>query len=330
MKSIIKFLLIQAFLLILLYIGACKSDDNPIIPVPPPTCDDNLKNGDETGVDCGGSCIPCAPLNQVTIPSTGFSSPQPYEGYELIWSDEFDGSTIDDSKWNFNLGTGCPTLCGWGNNEEQAFSDRTSNLFFQEGNLVIAARKELISGKEFSSARINTDDKFEMKFGRIDIRASMPSALGTWVALFMLNKDYSIADPGALWPSGGEIDIMEYLGENHNEILGTGHYGTDFPANHRFNSEYFQSLNNESFAEVYYVFSIIWEQNKITWLVNDIPYHKMTPELTLSNGQPYPFNDEFYFIFALSVGGNLPQSAPDPTAFPTFLVIDYIRVFKEK
>ncbi len=323
-----KFLTLLCFAIFLLL--ACSGNEDPIIPVPEPTCADNLKNGDETDVDCGGSCQPCDVTKELNIPTSGYSTPSTYDGYDLIWSDEFDNAFLDDTKWSYNLGTGCPSLCGWGNNEQQSFTDKSTNLFFKDGNLIISARNEITSGKNYSSARINTDDKFETKFGRIDIRASMPSATGTWVALFMLNKKYSIAEPAAYWPNGGEIDIMEYLGEDPNDILGTGHYGTDFPTNHRFDSKHFEALNEESYDEVFYVFSIIWENDNITWLVNDQPYHSITPETTSAKGQPYPFNDEFFFVFALSVGGNLPQSMPNPTDFPTYLIVDYIRVFQEK
>ena len=293
-----------------------------------PTCDDGMMNGNEEGIDCGGDCADCEV--SVTIPQKGYETPMEYEGYKMLWNDEFDENTLDGSKWGFHTGTGCPSLCWWGNNEEQYFTDSDENIYFESGNLVIEAINEPKSGMDYTSSRIHTDDKFEFKYGRVDVRASMPSVSGTWTALFMLNKDYTIQDPGAYWPSGGEIDIMEYLGEDPDEILGTGHYGTDFPTNHRYNSKYFSSLNNESFDEVYYVFSIIWEEDKITWLVNDVEYHSMTPETTAANGQPYPFNDEFYFIFALSVGGNLPQVDPIGEEFPAFLVVDYIRVFQKE
>ncbi|UJH68512.1 family 16 glycosylhydrolase [Allomuricauda sp. SCSIO 65647] len=295
------------------------------------SCFDNVQNGDEEEVDCGGSCArPCEPPEPVGIPTTGYTTPLEYSGYTLAWSDEFDENELDATKWSFHLGDGCPGLCNWGNNEEQYFTDSADNLYLQQGNLIITARNQFESGKNYTSSRIHTDDTFEFQFGRVDIRASMPSAPGTWVALFMFNKEYTIADPDAYWPSGGEIDIMEYLGENKDNVLGTAHYGTDFPANHHFDSVDFSSLNGVSFDEEYYVFSIIWEEDSITWLVNDVAYHTISPETTQGNGQPYPFNDEFYFVFALSVGGNLPSASPSPADFPDSLIIDYIRVFQEE
>ena len=306
---------------------ACSSENGPVPFIPVATCSDGIQNGDETAIDCGGKCGDCG--DEVYIPTVGYNASITYDGYSLVWADEFDTHQLDRNKWDFHLGTGCPNLCGWGNNEEQYFTANKKNIYQMEGNLIITAERETLGGKNYSSSRIHTDNLFEFKYGRVDIRASMPSVAGTWTALFMLNQHYTVDNPGAYWPSGGEIDIMEYLGENHNNILGTGHYGTDFPANHRFNSVNFGALNNLPFNKGYYVYSIIWEENKIRWLVNDQEYHTMTPETTSANGQPYPFNDAFYFVFALSVGGNLPTVNPDPDDFPDALIIDYVRVYQK-
>lgn len=329
---------------------ACKSDDGPVPFIKTVNCTDGIMNGSETGIDCGGNCNPCTTascddgilngnetrvdcggdcnpcIDGVIIPSSGYEAPNSYAGYSLFWSDEFNENSLNTSKWNFNTGNGCPSLCGWGNSELQQFTNSNENLYFKEGNLIIEAKRET---NQYTSARINTDNKFEFIYGRIDIRAAMPSVPGTWTALFLLNRNYSISNPGAYWPSGGEIDIMEYLGENHDNILGTGHYGTDFPNNWHFNSVNYSSQNGESFNEVYYVFSVIWEKNKISWLVNNVVYHTMTPATTSAKGQPYPFNDKFYLIFALSVGGNLPNVTPIPSDFPAHLILDYVRVYQK-
>lgn len=309
------------FYILFITVLACSSDKE----ASKATCTDGIKNGDETSIDCGGSCGNC---QTGTNTNKGYDASKTHPGYSLVWSDEFDGDTLDSTKWGFHVGTGCPNLCGWGNNEKQYFTNRIDNTYLENGNLIIKAKSEEINDKEYSSARIHTDNNFEFKYGRVDIRARMPSVPGTWAALFMMNKNYTLEDPTAYWPSGGEIDIMEYIGENHNDILGTSHFGADV-TNHRFNSIHFGALNNQGFDEVYYVFSIIWEENKITWLVNDLKYNEITPELTSNNGQPYPFNDEFYFVLALSVGGNLTNISPIPENFPAYLIVDYIRVYQK-
>ncbi len=321
----------------LIYIGlvlsmlyACSSpkDEEPILigePLPLPTCNDGLRNGNETGVDCGGDQCPECTQQSVILPTSGYDAPRSYDGYNLIWSDEFDGENLSSDKWDFHLKDGCPNLCGWGNNELQYYTEKNENLYFKEGNLIIEARNENISGKEYSSSRIHTDNKFEFKYGRIDIRASMPSATGTWVALWLLNKNYEVQNPAEWWPKGGEIDIMEYLGEDKSKVFGTAHYGRNL-GSHRFNSMKYQATG-ENFDKIYYVFSIIWEEDKITWLVNDNPYHSITPSDT--SGEPYPFNDEFFLIMNLSVGGNLPV-APISSEYPAYLIIDYIRVYQKQ
>ncbi len=309
--------------ILLLLLISCSDDDTMTIPVF--SCTDGLQNGNETGVDCGGDCEDC--ILQLEIPDVGYESPLKYNNYELIWSDEFDDATLHPEKWSYNTGDGCPNLCNWGNNELQYFTSEESNLFLDQGYLIINAAHETINGYQYSSSRINTKDKFEFQYGRVDIRAAMPTAKGSWIALWMLNKNYSIHSPDTWWPRGGEIDIMEYLGEAPSEILGTAHYGIDFPNNHRYNSQTYDNTTGPSFDEVFYVFSIIWEEDSIRWLVNDMEYHTITPQTTAANNQPYPFNDEFFMVFSFSVGGNLP-TAPSPGDYPDQLIIDYVRVFQ--
>ncbi|MEB3344795.1 glycoside hydrolase family 16 protein [Aquimarina gracilis] len=313
---------ISIYIILSLMMIACSSSDDSEEPAQA-TCTDGVQNGNETGIDCGGgSCNDCP--SEVVIPTSGFDAPSSYDGYNMVWSDEFNDTKLSADKWSFHLGDGCPNLCFWGNSELQYYTNNEKNLFFEEGNLIIAARQENLGGLNYTSSRIHTDNKFEFQYGRVDIRASMPSATGSWVALWLLNHNYTITDPGVWWPSGGEIDIMEYLGEDPTEVFGTAHYGVDFNSR-RFNSKKY-AAPNENYNKVYYVFSIIWEEDKITWLVNDVEYHSITPSQT--GGQPYPFNDEFYLIMNLSVGGNLPI-APVVSDYPTFLIVDYIRVYQK-
>lgn len=314
------------FYLVTIFSSCSSSSQNEpeeVIILPSVTCTDGFQNGDEEGVDCGGSaCAPC-PEVTATIPTSGFESPTIYADYDLVWSDEFNADALDENKWGFHLASGCPNLCGWGNNELQYYTK--DNHSFKDGNLIITAKRENKNGFKYSSTKIQTDNKFEFKYGRIDIRASMPSATGTWVAFWLLNKDYEVQNPAKEWPSGGEIDIMEYLGQARNKIFGTPHYGKDL-ANHKYNSTYFTTVA-DTFDESYYVFSLVWEKDKLTWLINDKIYKTFTKENT--GGQPYPFNDKFYLLMNLSVGGNLPDP-PLESKFPTFLIVDYIRVFQEK
>jgi len=309
------------FLSIVLIMSCSSEEAKPFIIPPTVSCTDGIQNGDETGIDCGGTACASCPSLGPTIPTSGYISPATYADYNLIWSDDFT-DTLDTSKWSFHSGTGCPNLCGWGNNELQYYTDK--NHSFVDGNLVIEAKKENTGSSTYTSTRIHTDNKFEFKYGRIDIRANMPSVTGSWVAFWLINKEYSINDPADKWPSGGEIDIMEYLGESQNKVFGTTHFGEDL-SKHQYKSTYY-TTTGENFDKVYYVFSIIWEEDKITWLINNVEYKTFTPSDT--NGQPYPFNDEFYFIMNLSVGGNLPV-APVASQYSDYLIVDYIKVFEK-
>lgn len=312
------------FLLFVFCSVSCQSEEG-IFPEGKVSCTDGLKNGNETGVDCGGDCPPC--VDNLVIPAGGYETPKSYDGYNLVWSDEFEAEELDRSKWSFHYGDGCPYLCGWGNRELQYYTDEPENVYVQDGHLIIRAINEDIKTYDYSSSRMHTDNKFEFKYGRIDIRAVMPSATGTWTALWLLNKSYSINQPGKYWPSGGEIDIMEYLGEEPERVMGTAHFGKDFPNNHRFISKFFTS-DKHPFDKAFYVFSIIWEKDKIQWLVNDQVYHEITKETTKAEGQPYPFNDKFFLLMNLSVGGNLPKATPIISEFPTNMIIDYVRIFQ--
>lgn len=248
----------------------------------------------------------------------GYISPLTYQGYELVWNDEFDGSNIDPSNWVFETGTGCPDLCGWGNNELQYY--RQENAWVEEGVLTIEAREESYQGSNYTSARMKTQDKRSFRYGRIDIRALLPMGQGIWPALWMLGND--IITVG--WPKCGEIDIMEMIGGNgrENQVYGTVHWDIDGHVNA--GGSY--RKQSGTFADEYHVFTIIWDPTTIKWFVNDKQFYviDITPDHMTE------FHQDFFFIFNVAVGGNWPGS-PDPTTvFPQQMRVDYIRVFKKQ
>ena len=314
-----------ALFLVMTLLFACSEDSADLV------IDDNTDDGivdtpDEMPVEPEEPQEPDEPAVLSRIPATGFMGADEYEGFQLRWADEFNGTELSLDDWSYDLGTGCPGLCFWGNNEQQFYTNEDDNLYFVDGNLIIEAKREFRGGLQYTSSRIRTQDKQVFQYGRVDIRAAMPIAHGTWVAFWMLNNDYDFNDPGLLWPSGGEIDIVEYLGEDHMDIFGTAHFGTDFPDNWRFISGR-PTLSNVDYSEEFHVYSIIWEEDRITWLLDDVPYHSIEPQTTLVRGQPYPFNDEFFITLNMSVGGNLPDD-PIPTEYPDYVIIDYVRVFE--
>lgn len=252
---------------------------------------------------------------KIQVIETGYSSPNTYQGMNLVWSDEFNGTGLNTSDWNYDVGDGCPN-CGWGNNELEYYT-AGDNLFFQSGKMIIEARRENKNGKSYTSTRLNSLNKKSFKFGRIDIRAKLPYGQGVWPALWMLGDNF----PTAGWPACGEIDIMEMLGHQPTKVYSTIHYkaGTGSRSIEK------SLVNATSLADEFHVYSLVWETDKIKTMLDD----KIIGEYTAADvSGNYPFNDKFFFIFNIAVGGNWPGSPNTSTYFPQWMMIDYIRVFQ--
>lgn len=246
----------------------------------------------------------------------GYRTANSFTGYSLVWEDEFNGTELDMDSYTFEMGDGCPNLCGWGNNELQVYRGAPDNTKVEDGKLVITAQQE--SDSEFTSSRIITRDKREFRFGRIDIRAKLPEGQGIWPAIWMLGAN--INEVG--WPASGEIDIMELVGHVPNESHGTAHWGNSGdPSTFRGNS----IVLNEKFSERYHVFSLVWERNSLDWYVDETKIHSLT---SATVNATWRFNEPFFFIFNVAVGGNWPGNPDASTVFPQQLEIDYIRVFQ--
>ena len=254
--------------------------------------------------------------NALNIPTGGYVTPETYPGRTLVWRDEFNTTTLNTADWTHELGNNG----GWGNNELQAY--RPENTFFSNGNLIIEARQENFNGSPYTSSRIVSKGKREFKYGRIDIRAALPKGKGVWPALWMLGSNFQTAS----WPACGEIDIMELIGSQPGTLHGTVHYGTS-TATHQQKTASRTLANNELFFNAFHVFSIVWEENRIRWYIDDVQFHEVTPA-TLGAGQPWPFNQNFFFIMNVAVGGNWPGSPDGTTIFPQRMIVDYVRVFQ--
>lgn len=253
------------------------------------------------------------------IPTGGYTTPTSYPGYNLVWADEFDADTLNTNWWTYELGDGCPNLCGWGNNELEYY--RKENTSIVDGNLVITAKKQNYGDREYTSSRLVTKGKKQFKFGRVDVRAALPEGKGLWPAVWMLGSNIDAVQ----WPACGEIDIMELTGDLPNRVLGTVHYGANI-SEHQYKTGSKYLTGTDNFQDEFHVFSIVWEADLIEFYVDDELYHTITPASL--NGAPYPFNKNFFFIMNVAVGGNLPGNPDASTAFPQFMIVDYIRVFQ--
>jgi len=248
-----------------------------------------------------------------SIPETGYSTPEIYAGMTLVWSDEFDGPSINSNNWTFEIGTG---NWGWGNNELQNYQE--DNTIIIDGNLVIEARRESLDNSNYTSSRLITRGKQSFQYGRVDIRAVMPYGQGIWPALWMLGSNHLQVG----WPTCGEIDIMEMIGggEGDNVVHGTAHWDQSGHVS------YGQSMTNNSgkLSEEYHVYSIIWDEQSIRWYFDDVNFNT----IDITPAALSAFHDDFYFIMNVAVGGVWAGSPDNTTLFPQWMIIDYIRVFQ--
>ena len=249
--------------------------------------------------------------------NTGYSTPLSYPGYTLAWSDEFAGATLDPGTWNQEIGNGTG---GWGNHELEYYTNSPKNSFLSEGNLIIEARKELIVGYNYSSARLTTQNKKSFKFGRIDIRAKLPVAKGMWPALWMLGTNISSIG----WPACGEMDIMELVGSAPSLVKATMHWKNGDGSHGSKDADYI--LPSGNFSQQFHVYSMVWAQDSIKCYCDDHLFNTVTSADT--GPANYPFNAAQFFIFNVATGGDWPGSPDATTPFPQRMYVDYVRVFQ--
>jgi beta-glucanase (GH16 family) len=238
------------------------------------------------------------------------------QSYQLVWADEINGTSIDLSKWNFETGNNN----GWGNNEWEYYTNRTSNAYLENGNLVIKAIKESYGGKDYTSARMKTQDKYSVKYGKIEARIKLPYGKGIWPAFWTLGN--SIAFSGVGWPKCGEIDIMEMIGGNSygdKTIYGTAHW--DDNGHKQAGSSYRLPAGN--YSDAFHVFDIVWDAQKIIWHMDGIQFYRIDLTPALSELQ-----DPQFILLNLAVGGNWPGYPDNTTVFPQTMSVDYVRVYQ--
>ena len=228
----------------------------------------------------------------------------------LVWADEFNTNGAPDaSKWGYDIGTGSN---GWGNNELQYYTNRPENVIVKDGMLKIMAKKENYQGSTFTSARLLTKGKFDFKYGKVEVRAKVPAGVGTWPAAWMLGSNIDAVG----WPECGEIDIMEHLGRDLNKIYGTLHYPGHSGGNANGNTRMITNATTE-----FHVYKLDWSATNISIYVDDQLVHSVPNSLSI------PFNQNFFIITNLAIGGNF-GGAVDPALTEATLEVDYIRVYQ--
>lgn len=258
-----------------------------------------------------------------TDPVTPTPTPTPPAGWRLVWQDEFDGTAVDTTKWNFEVNGG-----GGGNNELQYYTARPQNASVANGLLSIHARAERYCAedgcRDYTSARLTTRNKGDWLYGRIEARARLPGGQGLWPAIWMLPTDWNYGG----WAASGEIDIMEAVNAGAaggNTVYGTLHYGGAWPNNvHKGGN----TVPDSSIIDNFHVYAVEWEPKEIRFYVDGRLYHTATEWWSSGGAFPAPFDRRFHVLLNVAVGGNWPGAPNAATRFPQRMDVDYVRVYQ--
>ncbi|AUD63103.1 hypothetical protein BK010_05685 [Tenericutes bacterium MO-XQ] len=238
-------------------------------------------------------------------------------GWVCIWADEFEGDSIDEDKWNFEVNG-----YGGGNNELQYYTRENAEIV--DGKLVITAKQESYLGKDYTSSRLTTKYKGDFTYGRIIVSAKLPSGAGTWPAIWMMP---TMSVYGG-WPNSGEIDIMEYVGRDPGNLFSTIHTAK---FNHSLGTQIGFDTDAPTAETEFNEYEIIWNPGEIVTYMNGEPFATFRYTAAFNQDVPYhaafPFDQDFFLILNLAIGGNL-GGAVDNSIFPQAFEIDYVRVYK--
>jgi len=299
----------QLLVSILMVVGlaACGGGGNnnpPTNPPPPPPTGPNVN------------------INNPTLVTADNSAVSPGDTLTLVWSDEFDAAQLDPESWFFEAGDGSQYgIPGWGNNELQWYLPDSAQL--ENGNLVITARNEVSNGKNYTSARLITRDRFAFRYGRIEARMKLPGGQGIWPAFWMLPQD----DVYGTWAASGEIDVMEAVNlgaSGGNTVHGTLHYGGEWPNNVSSGSSYV--VATDATAE-FHIYAFEWDATEMRWYVDDVLFAMQNSWSSTAAPFPAPFDERFYVLLNVAVGGNWPGAPDAATVFPVTMEVDYVRVY---
>ncbi len=238
----------------------------------------------------------------------------------LVFEDNFDGNGAPDpANWGYNIGTG---QNGWGNNESQFYTDRPENVRVEDGILKITALKENFQGSNYTSGRILTKGKVQKQFGRFEARIKLPWGQGLWPAFWLLGDD----SDGAIWPQIGEIDIMEYRGQEPTIVHGSAHMPGNFAGNPLTKS---YEVENGRLDTDFHVYGIEWSPNEINYYIDDVLYQQITPA-DMDEGSEWVFNDgrEMFMILNVAVGGSFVGAPGVDTVYPQTMEVDYVRIYE--
>ena len=239
----------------------------------------------------------------------------PYGNMNIVWSDEFNASTINNSLWTYDIGNS-----GWGNSELEYYTSRTNNAYTSSGYLHIAAKRENYGGASYTSARMKSQGLFSFKYGRLEWRAQLPQGVGFWPALWLLGTNIATIS----WPGCGEIDVVENNGSNPFVEQGSLHSGSDETA-------YYNFIDGASVTN-FHTYTLDWTTNAMLYYVDGHLYQTQTGWSSSAGSYPFPFNQPFFLIMNLAVGGSYLGNPSTTTinagtAFPGEMLVDYVRLY---
>lgn len=242
--------------------------------------------------------------------------------WDLLWSDEFDGVAgtgprIDS--WQFDVGGD-----GWGNDQLEYDTDHLDNACHDGyGNLVITAREESFGDRAYTSARIKTMDRFEQRYGLFEARIQLPRGQGIWPAFWMLGANFEESG----WPECGEIDVMEYRGQDPAVVVGSAH-GPGYSGAEPISTTY-RLPDGVGFDDGYHTFAVEWDPARISWSVDGEVYQIATTREVLERGE-WVFDQPFFLLLNIAVGGSFVGAPDASTVFPQAMRVDYVRVFARR
>ncbi|MFD2569399.1 family 16 glycosylhydrolase [Spirosoma soli] len=263
----------------------------------------------ETSLSLPAPVVVTSPTSVSTIPITR----------KLVWADEFDKDGLPDStKWGYDVGGN-----GWGNNELQFYTRRRpENARIENGKLIIEARKEAYQDKNYTSARLLTQQKGTWTYGRMEAMAKLPKGVGTWPAVWMLGKNI----PKVGWPRCGEIDIMEHVGFDEGVVHGTVHTES---YNHAKKTEKGNAITVKDVTLGFHLYAIEWTADRIDFFVDDQKYYTVEKSALGNAEAQWPFDQPFFLILNVAVGGNWGgKKGVDDTIWPQRMEVDYVRVYQ--
>jgi beta-glucanase (GH16 family) len=247
--------------------------------------------------------------------------------WQLDWSDEFDGNSVNATNWIFEIGNG---VGGWGNNELEYYTSNPQNVYVTNGLLHIVAQSGAYDGFNYTSAKLESAGLFSQKYGRFEFYAKLPSGQGYWPAFWMMPEDEVYGG----WAASGEIDVMENKGSDPTTVLGTIHFGGAYPNQTQSYGPAFTFPAGDSVTN-FHLYAVEWMSNSISWYVDNQLYETQTSwwsssnptNTAIRNPYPAPFDQPFYIILNLAVGGNFGGNPNGTTVFPGDMQIDYVRAY---